>query len=493
VTLAELTGTDAGIGSPSANGHGERGGAGADRTQVRPLVPEDFAPAAKARGGGDLSRPSLSYWGDAWLRLRRNRQALGSLGIICLLFAFTIFGPLVWRVDPGQQVLDRISEGPSLGRSVTVLPELPPFEDTVAPSVGAVPAPNGAALPAPAALDWMGEPTVQAVRMRWTPVPGAARYLVYRSKEKPSGGYLGLPVGSVDAGNVVSFEDSFNLDPRTYYYSVVAENGSESPHAVTRMVNLSPGLSLLDAQAIRPDARPGDVIHYPARPLGTDYLGRDLLARLMMGARGSLFIGFFAPLFSVLMGVLIGGVAGFLGGQVDAWLMRFTDFVLALPFLLFMILFKVALGAGPGQSGILPMLIALVALSWTGSARLTRGQVLQLRESEFVQASRLLGGRAPYLLVRHLVPNTLGVILVSLTFAIPSAIFTEAFLSFIGMGVVPPTPSWGSMCNDGIQNFLTHPHEFFLPALLICLAVLAFNLLGDGLRDALDPRLRSAR
>jgi oligopeptide transport system permease protein len=133
----------------------------------------------------------------------------------------------------------------------------------------------------------------------------------------------------------------------------------------------------------------------------------------------------------------------------------------------------------------------MILLSWTGAARLTRGQVLQLREAEFVQASRLLGARRHYLLLRHLLPNTLGVILVSLTFAIPSAIFTEAFLSFIGMGVAPPTASWGSMCNDGIKVFLVHPHEFFAPAVAISVAVLAFNLLGDGLRDALDPRLRS--
>jgi oligopeptide transport system permease protein len=137
------------------------------------------------------------------------------------------------------------------------------------------------------------------------------------------------------------------------------------------------------------------------------------------------------------------------------------------------------------------MLTALIVLSWTGVARLTRGQVLQLRESEFVQASRLLGGGPLYLLGRHLLPNTFGVLLVSLTFEIPGAIFTEAFLSFIGMGVAPPTPSWGSMCNEGIKTFLVHPHEFLFPAAAISVTVLAFNLLGDGLRDALDPRMRS--
>ncbi len=128
-----------------------------------------------------------------------------------------------------------------------------------------------------------------------------------------------------------------------------------------------------------------------------------------------------------------------------------------------MILFKIAFGIGPGESGILPMLVALVVLSWPGTARLVRGQILQIREEAYISASRLLGAQTSYLILRHMIPNTLGVILVTLTFAVPGAIFTEAFLSFIGMGVAPPTPSWGSMCNDGIKTMLTHPHELIFP------------------------------
>jgi oligopeptide transport system permease protein len=205
----------------------------------------------------------------------------------------------------------------------------------------------------------------------------------------------------------------------------------------------------------------------------------------------SLFIGIVAPTLFVLLGVLYGSAAGFLAGRVDQLLMRFSDFVVALPFLLFMILFKIAFGIGPGESGILPMLAALVLLSWPATARLVRGQILQIREEAYIGASRLLGAGTRYLVFRHMIPNTFGVILVTLTFAIPSAIFTEAFLSFIGMGVAPPTPSWGSMCNEGIKTMLTHPHELIFPALFISLTVLAFNLLGDGLRDALDARMRS--
>lgn len=456
-----------------------------------PLGPEDFAPAPRAAVRSGPVRPSLSYWRDAWLRLRRNRQAIASLVIVCLLVLGAVVGPLLWRVDPGRPDLSRISEPPRLVAALTVVADPPPFVEEIAGSAPAAPGAEGAPLPAPARLEVIGEPSVVSVRLRWAPVAGATGYLVYRSTARPGGDFLGLPLGEVGAGNVVSFEDTFNLAPGTWWYSVVATDGGESREAATVAVTLEPGISLAEARLIDPAAEPGGLVSPPWRPLGTDYLGRDVLARLLSGARVSLFIGFAAPLLSILIGVLLGGIAGYLGGRVDHWLMRLTDFVMALPFLLLMILFKVAFGGGPGESGIGPMLTAMILLSWTGAARLTRGQVLQLREAEFVQASRLLGARRRYLLLRHLLPNTLGVILVSLTFAIPSAIFTEAFLSFIGMGVAPPTASWGSMCNDGIKVFLVHPHEFFAPAAAISVAVLAFNLLGDGLRDALDPKLRA--
>ncbi len=239
------------------------------------------------------------------------------------------------------------------------------------------------------------------------------------------------------------------------------------------------------------DYAPGHKITLDFHPLGTDYLGRDMLARLMEGARVSLFIGIVAPVLFVLFGVIYGGVAGYFAGRIDQVLMRFADFVVALPFLLFMILFKIAFGIGPGESGILPMLIALVLLGWPATARLVRGQVLRLREQGFIEAARLLGARNHYLILRHIIPNTMGVILVTLTFAVPTAIFTEAFLSFIGMGVAPPTPSWGSMCNEGVKTMLSHPHELIFPAAFISVTVLAFNLLGDGLTEALDSRMRS--
>ncbi|MBI3535604.1 MAG: ABC transporter permease [Deltaproteobacteria bacterium] len=427
-----------------------------------------FEPATKDRQLHQISRPSLSYWQDAWIRLKKNRQAYISLIIIIFMLLFTLLGPFLWTMNPSHQDLNRISEGPTFSKTAVVLGELDVFEPTIDPRLPESPVSNGLELVAPKEFNIFGVSSTQSVRLKWSHVVGASGYAIYRGETKPDKNQnFGVPLAVIEGGNHLSYEDQFNLENKTYYYTIVAKNAEESKNAKTIKVSLPSTISLDEALQLYPQSKAGIkgglkvgmTIKLLSHPLGTDYLGRDLLARLMFGARVSLFIGFFAPFLASIIGIFIGGISGFFGGAVDHWLMRIADFVLALPFLLFMILFKVVLGAGAGESGIQALLIAMVILSWTGLARLTRGQLLQLRESEFVQASRLLGAKSFYIILRHLLPNTLGVILVSITFAIPSAIFTEAFLSFIGMGVVPPTPSWGSMCNDGIQTFLTYPHE----------------------------------
>jgi oligopeptide transport system permease protein len=243
---------------------------------------------------------------------------------------------------------------------------------------------------------------------------------------------------------------------------------------------------------LQPHARV-ERIALPAHPFGTDKLGRDVLARLIEGGRTSLLIGFAAPLLYVLAGALYGAIAGYRGGRTDTVMMAFADFIIALPFLLFVILLRIAFGIGPGDSGIVALVVALLLLSWPNTARLVRAQVLQLRSMAYVDAARLQGASGFYIVWRHMLPNVLPSILVTLSFAIPSAIFTEAFLSFIGLGVVPPASSWGTMCNEGLATLLTHPHELLFPAMFISITVLAFNLVGDGLRDALDVQTREAR
>lgn len=465
--------------------------------QLQPLTPAQLVPAIAPATAEAVVRPSLSYWRGAWVRLRANRRALWSLRIIVLLLLFSFVLPLLLELDTTTQDLTQISRPPGLPLRSLVVDSAPwegPMDTGRAPAAQAV-----AATGAVHGLRLAQAAHTEFVRLAWEPLPGVRGYRVYRHILPPSGrADLGLPLGSSGFSGEAYFEDRLKLRTRTYYYSVVAEDsGGERSAYATLEVRPRHAISLLDAAARglidSPDGArfAGTELTLAPHWLGTDYLGRDLLARLAVGGQTSLFIGLVAPLICALFAIVYGGLSGYLGGRLDELLMRFADFVIALPFLLFMILIRVAMGIGPGQSGVVPLLVALVLLGWPSAAKLVRGQVLQLREQPFVDAARLMGARPLYLVWCHMLPNVLGVVLVSLTFAIPSAIFTEAFLSFIGMGVAPPTPSWGAMCNDGVKSFLSHPHELLLPAALISITVLAFNLLGDGLRDALDVRLRS--
>ena len=449
-----------------------------------PKAALDFSPVGTEREVQTLSRPSLSYWQDAWLRLKANRRALVSLFLVIGLLLFTLIGPWLWQVNPASQDLDQVSQPPGIDRSALVVEPYTPW-------LGGNTAGTGLRLAEPA--------TTQSVRLAWDALPSARGHRVYRNLF-PVGPELayGIPRAEFFDNSTLIFEDRLDIKPGTYYYTIVALNadGSLSRETSSLTVDVERVTTVAEARerglvASEAALVPGDRVELALHPLGTDYLGRDMLARLMAGARVSLFIGIGAPLCFVLFGVFFGSVAGFIGGKTDQVMMRFADFVVALPFLLFMILFKIAFGIGPGESGVMPMLVALVLLMWPATARLVRGQILQIREQGYISASQLLGAKTHYLILRHMLPNTLGVVLVTLTFAIPSAIFTEAFLSFIGMGVAPPTPSWGSMSNEGIKTMLTTPHELIFPAALISTTVLAFNLLGDGLRDALDARMRN--
>jgi len=230
-----------------------------------------------------------------------------------------------------------------------------------------------------------------------------------------------------------------------------------------------------------------------AHLLGADQLGRDQLSRLIYGARVAVTVGIFTQFVILAIGLPIGSIAALLGGQVDNLLMRLTDIVYAFPDLLLIILLSTALRGNPLKSvwgGLLIMFFAIGIANWVGIARLTRGQLLSLKEREFVEAARALGAGNGHIIVRHLLPNALGPIIVQVTFGIPFAIFTEATLSFLGLGITPPNPSWGSMIQDGYQAIFAYPYLALGPALCIAATLLAFTFLGDGLRDALDPRTK---
>jgi len=219
--------------------------------------------------------------------------------------------------------------------------------------------------------------------------------------------------------------------------------------------------------------------------LGLDQYGRDLLTRVLYGARISMTVAYASTLLILIIGVIYGGVAGYFGGRVDNVLMRIADILSGVPSMLYLILLMVVLGPG-----LVTIIIAMGISSWIGMARMVRAEVMKLKNQEFVMAARALGVSNRKILTKHLLPNSMGTIIVNLTFAVPGAIFAEAFLSFIGLGVSAPQASWGVLVSEAMQMFMIFPMNLFWPALAICITILGFNFLGDGLRDALDPKMR---
>ncbi len=218
---------------------------------------------------------------------------------------------------------------------------------------------------------------------------------------------------------------------------------------------------------------------------GTDKLGRDIFTRVWVGGRVSIFIGLIGAFIDIVVGLIYGGIAGYFGGRVDNIMMRIIEILSGIPYLILVVLVSLILG-----KGMVSLIVAMTLTGWCFMARLVRGQILQIKSQDYILAAESLGTSPGKIITKHLIPNTLGVVIVAVTFDIPSFIFGEAFLSYIGLGVQSPMTSWGALASDAQQHMSFYPYQLFFPALLISLTMLSFQLLGDGLRDALDPKLR---
>ena len=218
---------------------------------------------------------------------------------------------------------------------------------------------------------------------------------------------------------------------------------------------------------------------------GTDNLGRDVFSRVWAGGRVSIIIGIIGALIDTVVGSIYGGISGFYGGFVDDIMMRIVEILASIPYLVVVILVSLIL-----SKGIIAIIIAMTITGWVGMARLVRGQLLQIKEQEYVLAAAALGANPSRIIAKHLLPNTIGIMIVAITFDIPAFIFGEAFLSYLGQGIQSPNTSWGALAAGAQPNLMFYPYQLFFPSLFISLTMLSFTLLGDGLRDALDPRLR---
>jgi oligopeptide transport system permease protein len=227
-----------------------------------------------------------------------------------------------------------------------------------------------------------------------------------------------------------------------------------------------------------------------SHPMGTDKQGRDLLALVLQGGQISLMVGTISTLMSLLIGVSYGAIAGYLGGRIDNMMMRLVDVLYAVPYIVMVIVLLSMFKSQTARGQLILLFIALGAVSWLTMARIVRGQVLSIKNQEFVLAAKATGVSTPRIIFRHIVPNTLGPVIVYATLTIPTVMLTEAFLSYLGFGVQPPLASWGSLASEGIQNIGIFPWQLICPGVTMALTLFSFNFLGDGLRDALDPQTR---
>ncbi len=379
------------------------------------------------------TRPGLTYWQDVWRRFRKNWLAMAGLVLVILIALLAVIGPMFSPYSYADQQLE--------------LSNLPP-------------------------------------RLAITKLSDGLYAYVHKEfkliQVSEDGDVLG-PVKLID-DDLVLRTRTYELDGKEikFDYSLANKKGNKqkfSDYGYNYRI-------FVDGKEI--DPTPVKTTQNKTFVLGTDRLGRDMWTRTLYGARISLSVGVVAALVNMIIGVIYGGIAGYEGGMIDNVMMRIVDLINSIPLMLIVILLMVVIG----KSGFGTIIVTIGLVYWVSMARQVRGQVLSLKEQEYVLAARTLGASKSRIIMRHLIPNALGPIVVSMTMSIPNAIFTESFLSFVGLGVSAPQASWGTLANDALGAIRSFPYQLIIPSVAIAITMFAFNFVGDGLRDALDPRLR---
>ena len=434
-----------------------------DMLEWNTLTADDFAPASTEEKEGFIQeRKSVSYWSDAWRRLRKNKVAMVAMVILILIFLFAFVGPLI--VPYGYAEFSQKDTGGenlhpwhySLEDQARLAAELEARTGAASMS------PEEAVAQAQAEAEARGETL------------SAREIAMIRAQAKVAA------EAQDEAGATVTEEQlrkELGIRPKLFGYSNYELQKMEGGEFVFPHV------------------------------FGTDRNGRDIMVRVMIGTRVSMIVGVAAAVLVLIIGAIYGSVSGYFGGKVDAVMQRIVEVIYSIPEVLVILLIAMMLGTVLNDyinthtnfladlatvlgSNLIGMFIAFGLLYWVTMSRIIRGQILQLKEQEYVTAARALGAKGGRIIKRHLLPNCVGQIVVTTCLQIPSAIFLESFLSFLGVGVSAPLTSLGSMASDALGGLWTYPYRLIFPAVILSIMILCFNLFGDGLRDALDPRLK---
>ena len=427
---------------------------------LKEISPADFAPATKEERDDFIQeRQSVSYWKDAWRRLKKNVVAMVALGVIIFLILFAFVGP--YLIPYGYEQFNKGAEN------------LYPYHYT---------------------LEDQKRLDAEIAARTETEVLDVDQMIAKAEEEAAA---RGEKLSSVDRAKIKA------------QAKVAAQKSASAEHDVDpNELRKELGIKkhMFGYSAAELERKAGGERVFP-HIFGTDMYGRDILVRVMYGARVSMAVGICAALLVLCIGAVYGSISGYCGGKVDAVMQRIVELIYSVPEMLVVLLIATALkpilteyvntGSGPLKSfvntlgpNLISMFIAFGMLYWVTMSRIIRGQVLQLKQQEYVTAARALGASGGRIIRQHLLPNCIGQIVVTTCLQIPSAIFLESFLSYLGVGVSAPLPSLGSMATDALSGMYTYTYRLIVPSIILSIMILAFNLFGDGLRDALDPKLK---